>query len=340
MKNKVLAGLLFAALIFSGMNTFAADMKNSSGYITKEHTFTSKEENADCKEVFDKSITENGVRYELKDITYKVMSKKPATIKKEKEKIVLSDVLDPNASYEPAKTLMENGVTYTLESYEKTETKTETQKVNGFVDYSYHVDRQDVPEKKEFVAVNILSGKEESVLCELQGIEKAEQKWIDSSVNITFEDYDSDAFYWQGVEIPKNETNPLYGHEELLIRSIGEDPNTCRIRTISWSGNAYENQGAVCRDAVAEVQRLVQYYRASYVGEFAPGVCYQAVYKGIEEVESTEEFDYEILATANYKKSFSSIIMAGIGIFIILLLVILLIYILSRKKKNKEVEKQ
>lgn len=335
MKNKVITLLLLMSLTLSNMTVFASE--NTGEGMVKSHTFTAREKDATCEEEFENKIKENGSTYKLKSIDYEVVKKSPVIDKKEVKKEVESEFVPEDETFEPEETITENGVTYKLEGFEEIE-DAETQRVTGFDDYDHKVTAADVPTQKEFTVTNDVTGETESVLCTLSGIEKAYSKWVDTYINITFESYDSVAYEWQGVEVPNNTEHPLQGYEDLLLQSVGGDSTNFRVNDISWSGAPYTENGVVYRDAVASVQRFVQYYRANYAGEFDPGIKYKVTYKGTEEVESTTEFDYEILATATYEKSISPMVIAGLGILVLVGLVIGILYILSKKKKEKENE--
>lgn len=336
MKNKVITLLLLVSLTLSNMTVFASE--NTGEGMVKSHTFTAREKDATCEEVFENKIKENGSTYKLKSIDYEVVEKKPVIIEKEVEKKIESEYVPEDKEFKPEETITENGVTYKLVDFEMIEEEDLSQRVTGFVDYDHYITAADVPSQKEFPVTNKATGEEEMVICALYGIEKSYSKWVDTYIDITFESYDSVAYEWQGVEVPNNTEHPLQGYEDLLLQSVGGDSTNFRVNDISWKGAEYTVDGVVYRDAVASVQRFVQYYRANYAGDFDPGVKYTVTYKGTEKTESTTEFDYEIIATATYEKAISTVVIAGIGLLLLAALIIFILFILSKKRKEKEKE--
>lgn len=336
-RKKYFLFLLMIMVICSNMTAMASETTGAGKRITKSYTFTTNNEKETHDEQFPKNIKEKSSSYKLDNISYEVIQKEPVITEKEVEKVIESDVIPEGTTFEPEKTIVEDGNTYTYVSHTPIEDNSDLQTVTGYYDYDHSVTESEVPATREFTITK--DGKDHKVMCSLTGIEQLNTgTWEDTYINITFISYDSSTFEWNGIEVPKNESHPLQGYENELLASVGANASNYRVNNISWSGGAYDNNGTICRDAIASVQKYVKYYRANYSGTFDPGTKYQVIYEGTEKVESDTDFNYEIKATAEYTKSLPVAYMVGIGIIVLIILVILILYLLSRKKKDKESE--
>lgn len=326
-KNKlrrVVAYSLTAVILLSGTGkatVYASDKVER----TYEFTTTNKEETH--TEQFTDTIREHGKNYRLNKITYKVVSEEPVMEEKEVTKTV--DVTN-SESAEPE--ITEDGITYSLDSQESGITDTAT--ATGYTDYDHAVTASDIPQTKT------LSYNGKTVTGKLVGIMPLSNEWVNSYINITFYSYDAEVFDWNGIEVRKGDSNPLAGYEKELLASVGESSSTCRLLGCSWSGEPYtNNDGTICRDAVATIQKQVTYYRANYSATVNEEV-YRAVYKGTKKEESGKT-NYKILATAVYEEESSNIpagfyIAAGIGILLIAGLLVAVLFLLTKQKKEKE----
>lgn len=338
MKNKniklfsfLLAVLVSLSSVTANATETISDGKNLKKTCVFETKDPSKLENKENEE-FPEVLKEGGVKYRLKKIVYEVIDKKPVTKDKKVTKEIQSELIPNGQDFVPEQTMKENGVTYKYVSHTPIE-DTAIETVTGFNDYDKAVTASDVPSTKTFPASD---GTE--VTCSLTGIQQLSGVWEDTFIDITFVSYDADVFVWNGHEVTLNDAHPLQGYESQLLDSVGANANEYRINNISWNGDPYMNNGVLCRNARASVQKFVRYYRANYQGEYQPGTIYKVVYTGMEKVESETEFNYEMKATAEYTKAISTAVMVGIGIMLLIVLIILILFILSRKKKEKNEE--
>lgn len=101
-----------------------------------------------------------------------------------------------------------------------------------------------------------------------------------------------------------------------------------------------EGQLVTCRNARADIEQYVNYYRANYEKRLDKNeVRYVAAYRAEQTVESQTSFIYERAATAKYEKDDNKIvkyIMAGAGILIFVAIVIAILYVIAKKKKKQE----
>lgn len=344
--------LLACFLICSLGNTAqAADQKTEKGTrdtITKEVLFSSEDKKASKKEAFQETIKENGKTYRLKSVEYKQLDRSPVTKEKEISREVKSDPIPEGQEYEPPETLEDGGVTYKLDKVEKKEQETgdtETQTVTGYTDFDRAVTRGDVPATKQVTVKNNRTGEDMTVTCDLKDVTAiTNASWEDTHIDIQFISYDASIFHWNGITVTKDTAMPLAGYESQLLASVGADSSNYRILRTYWTGEPYTDaDGIVCRDARADAQRLVNYYRANYAAtvplEGTKAAIYTATYKGTEKITDDSQYVYTIKATGTYQvqdTNYVPYVLAGVGIALLLLLTVLILMLLMKKKKEKE----
>ena len=75
-------------------------------------------------------------------------------------------------------------------------------------------------------------------------------------------------FEWNGIQIEGNQEQPLQGYEQELLASVGADRNTSRVIRTYWTSDVYTDEnGETCRNARADIEQYVNYYRANYEKE-------------------------------------------------------------------------
>ena len=179
----------------------------------------------------------------------------------------------------------------------------------------------------------------EDVTCSLTGITQIGTKTVTNTMSLTFSDYDSSYYEWNGHLIPRNDSTPaLSGYENELLSSVGAASGS-RITSINWAGSPYTGaDGVVYRGATANVEQQIQVYRANYSGAITTPeekeVIYTATYSAPDQDGAVE---YKVVATATYNPVTSIIpmVVTGVGILIFILLVVAVLYILRKRKKEK-----
>lgn len=337
-KQIIFSFLLIVSILISNMTVLAKE-----DGITKSYEFTSTDLNETKDEKFSRTVQQNKKVYELKSIDYELVNKNPIITEKKVEKILESDYIKTDEEYMPEKNITEDGITYKLKSQEPMD-ESPIQAVTGYTDYDHMVSASGVPVTKEILAVNNRTGRTESVTCDFNGITQLEEgEWIDTYIDITFISYESEYFEWQGIEVTKDNTNPLRGYEQQLLASVGAAPDEYRIINTFWLGEPYDHDGTLCRDARATVQRYVQYYRASYNGTIKQKTKYKLTYEGTQKVDSKTDFNYKIKAVAKYKEVEKTpiiyYVLIGVGIILAIGLIVLLLYLLAKRKKEEKEEK-
>lgn len=113
------------------------------------------------------------------------------------------------------------------------------------------------------------AGETVTVSCQAKTRKILRERWKDDfSFPITVHAYDADYYLVGDRLIPQKEGHPeLEGCKELLLELIGVSPEAYRITEILWQGAPYEDEnGSLCRDALARGDRLVRDYQILYAG--------------------------------------------------------------------------
>lgn len=344
-KKMLISCLLTGSILLSSLPGQVVSAGEITVTRSKTYTANRKDQTYD----FPKSITTNGKKYLLKVTKYDVISEKP--IKKEK-KVRLSRKSNVKAKGEKAdfpKQIKKDGITYVLQNVDQKDVeykKAYTQSVTGYTDYDHQVSSSQVPATKTITVKNAVTGKMEKVQCKLSGITKTSKSgWQSTHINITFKNYDADVYQWRGKQITKSTSDPLKGYESELLKSVGASKADHRVLRSYWVGKPYTKNGMTYRNARADVQRRVAYYRANYRGSIKQkkemGVVYTANYSGKKVIESDSEYTYRIRAVATYHPEPVDYtpVYVGVGIFLLLALIVIILFIL-RKKKGKTEEKE
>lgn len=125
----------------------------------------------------------------------------------------------------------------------------------------------DIPQEIE---AEVRDGTQDTTaVCHLEEVQELESRWVDGfSFPLTFHMYDADVFELGDLEIRKNEEGlQIDGYEEAFLELAGLSPEDYRITKAHWSGSPYTDEdGELCRDAVATGQKRVHTYRAVYSG--------------------------------------------------------------------------
>lgn len=339
MRNKIFSFLLLCSLIVSiPVCTWAKDS------ITREYSFTSTDKNEhEPLGYFEKEIAENNVIYELKDITYKVVSEEPVFVEQEATTSTESEPIEFGTDYAPDEEVEKDGVVYTLDNTDREEVvimSAYTQNVSGYTDYSNKTDAENAPATKVINTTNDKTGENVSLECNKTFMKTVKSPaWEDTYIDITFTSYNASEFIWNGITVKKNEDEPLKGYETQLIESVGGNKSDYEVSKIYWTGKAYKNdKGVLCRDARADVRKRSYYYRVNYAGTIivpeTKGYVYKSIYKGLKKVESGET-EYQIKATAVYEAKKTSIIpVITMGIIILAFLIAGTLIIVSKKRNR------
>ena len=124
------------------------------------------------------------------------------------------------------------------------------------------------------ITVSVLAGNDEE-LVRCRAVDQVEEDayWRDDfSFPITFYEYGAGEYQLGEIIVEGAELTELaqqYGTE--LLRSMGLSEEEYEVEEIGWAGMPYENEdGIVCRDAVARGRRLLRDYQVMYEGTVDP----------------------------------------------------------------------
>lgn len=338
MKNMKKLSLLFLfVLIGSSLTAYAESEDLESKYYegkTYIHKIRYQSEDENQKKNFEQSISVDGKKFKLSHVKYKVHGKNPVeevVIHKEEKEVF------ENQEFTPQQTLQKDGITYQISDITETKMEPYRQKVSTYNEYQYYVTNESVPNTKNVMAKNQKSGKEENVSCKLQKVYKKGDTWVDSYIDIRFQDYDSLVFHWNGMDIVNNQTSePLKGYESQLLESVNLNASSGKVLRTYWVSDPYTENNTVYRKARADISKKVPVYKAEYVGEISTPMTKKSI-SYIGKKESTTDFIYDIEAKAIYERDFSDMVKyIGIGILIVILLVVFILFLLAKKRKEKK----
>lgn len=332
--------LLSVVVMLPGRNARAA----ATDSIQKEIQYetTKKDDHRDSD--FPEKMEQDGNVYIRKQITFKTLQEKPV---QEKTPVYLekkSSVIKPDEQYAPPEEIKEDGITYQLMQTTKEKKaiqKGYSQKVTGYSEYSSQAAANRAPDTKNITVQDPQNGESVTVTCQKKNVTKTSPTWEDTYIDIVFVTYDASHFVWNEVVVEKNTKTPLKGYETELLKSVGGNTKTYRIKNIQWNGESYRNKnGILCRRARAAVQKRTSHWRVNYAAirkvKTVKGTVYRSTYVGTKDT-NTGDTNYLIFAQAVYEKEKSQLPVAAItiGILAVLLVVVGILFLL-RKKKKKE----
>lgn len=339
--------LLAAVSMLPGASVRAA----SADRIRKEiqYSTTDKEEKRETE--FPEEIKEEGRTYRRGMVEYQVLKEEPVTEKKTVFLTKKSGELEPDEEYSPPQDITENGIRYGYLDQQKkmvTKRKGYTQTVTGFSPYGSRAGAQGAPATKRIRAVDPQTKEAVTVTCRKKGgVKKTADTWEDTYIDIVFVAYDARHFIWNGIQVEKDEQDPLGGYEKELLESVGGSEADHRVMRIRWNGKSYRDRnGVLCRRARADVRKRVSHYRVDYAGTRTVKADKRAVYTSTyagEEETGTGEVRYTILAEASYEAEESGMpaaIAITVGIVLSILAVAGTLFFLAKRKKQDRKEQQ
>ena len=130
------------------------------------------------------------------------------------------------------------------------------------------------------ITVSVLAGNDEE-LVRCRAVDQVEEDayWRDDfSFPITFYEYGAGEYQLGGIMVKESELIDFSELTELaqqygteLLSSMGLSEEEYELEEIGWAGMPYENEdGIVCRDAVARGSRLLRDYQVMYEGNVDP----------------------------------------------------------------------
>jgi len=131
-------------------------------------------------------------------------------------------------------------------------------------------------------------------------VKETESRWSDDfSFTVSMTGYGADAFYLGETEVPGGTELSELGDE--LLSYLGLPGECYRVDTVEWEGEPYEENGILCRNAVAKGEKLIRNVEIKYGGQVKTpeieGKQYVGIYQELmpeteaEEPGITEETD-------------------------------------------------
>ena len=258
------------ALFFAGMllASFPVSvLADSAGYV-KEKKFTADNEEDNIPE-FEQHIEKDGVEYTLSDIEIRTKEKIPVVETRYISKDI-ETVVKEGEAFEPLEEFQEEGITYQLVDVKQEKMEGVSlveQAVSGYTDYTYPVTKDTVPKIKKITVKNSVTGENMEVDCELVDVVPNGGGWQPNSIDITFYNVDAGQYVWGNITVPGMEGQeiPLVGYEKGTVA-------VCSVQTVPaesghWPGyqnHVRDDAGRICRNARADIEQYVEYYRANY----------------------------------------------------------------------------
>lgn len=342
----IIAGLLSGLSISS---VSANDVTSKDGYIEKTETFETTDTNFNYE--FEKTIEENGNKYNLVSVSYDIINSENLTkIDEVKRTVTYPDLYEQRAGEEKEITVVQDGneILLPLDSitYEDTIIDNRTKLLTASTDFDYKTVEPTPPQTKtvtyydEYTDINVTAD-----LPLKDFIIADEWAWrADVSIPITFSLYDADYYALGDKLIPFNDDKPmLQGYENDLLNELNLDTSLYRITDVNWVGEPYTAGEVTYRDAVATGERYCANYIATYEDTVslpdASGYKGVAVYKTEVEVLSGET-QYTVKATALYEidNTMKMIVTISIMLALFIILIVIILYLIAKKRRDKKKE--
>lgn len=253
-----------------------------------------------------------------------------------------------------------NGTLYELENWEIRERiiEGETRQVEKIVAYEQVEPGTVLPDKVLITYQDQNSGYEQKDYYPV--LEKVwdQEQWLnDFSMTVTFHEYGADRYVLKADQVELGETIlELPAHQETLLAMAGLSPTDYQIEKLRWSTESYaDDQGILCRDALAFGKRRVQDCYVTYGGtiKLPDQVIYEAaaVYREkmeesieetVEETPLTEPETIEVQQEPKVEgiwKIIRKVLVITITASSLILIAAVLFLIIWRKKQKKRKER-
>lgn len=180
--------------------------------------------------------------------------------------------------FEPDDIHEEGGVLYRLQSWkmEPVETGPCQKEVKQQILYEAMEDRDAIPEFYEITAENDKVDQRITEKFPIIDLKEKDERWSDGfSFPVVFHAYGAEYYQLGSRKVPLDVEHPaLDDCEAELLEEIGVSADRYKIREIAWEGAPYyDENGVLCRNAVAAGEKLVTDYLVTYGGMVTfPGV--------------------------------------------------------------------
>lgn len=282
---------------------------NEKEEITKTQTYASKTEDKEAE--FPKVITENGVSYELVNISYKSKEEKTESGGEKREKQMSQNNLSSSSYNWPDKiNISDNGKTYTgtlnrssIQYYDNG-AESRTQEVTDEKTYEGYNGDPDVPSETTASVRNPFTNNMENVTLYLDHTEKYDSdKTEQQDYTYTFINYNARRYNIAGKIFYHDDNNcPLNTDKDFVYSLLDLDKSVFTITNIQWVEAADASTNT--RKASISVERKIPVVKAYYFAnhKFVGAHTYSSTAQYTYMVNADEKTTYKITATAEYKK--------------------------------------
>lgn len=365
-KNIVKAFTIFGAVVAVGM-AFGFTNVAAEEY-TEKQTYSSN--NKDEEYSFNKTVEKNGKTFELKGVKYDAKEKKVAgNVTKNVE---MRSAASTYSTADFSETIEQDGITYSLAGVEKqvTGVGARTQYQEESVHFDSLTKDDAIPQTIDSTVTDPVTGAVINVTLNQTSKRVVSTASSDEfSFDVTFYVTNGRYFRYRDNIITYDETTPnLMQYSAQMLEDLGLDSDVYDISSIDWDGDAYTQDGVLCRKAVARGSKVINDYEVVYGNNVTlpannDAYVWVAKYEAVVN-EPDAATAYDITATATYsdgdnsnsksdgaavsekteKTTFATYIqnhpavVAGVSFFVIVLLVILFIIFLKIRKSNKHAE--
>ncbi len=199
----------------------------------------------------------------------------------------MKDVVKPDL------TLEQGDITYHLVSTELAEVSVEGMMTYVSASVPYELEwKQNPPETTIVTLYDQRTESEYKRELSFLGMKEIELLWEKSfSFPITISDYDAEHLQLGDKLISKNEE--LIHYADHILESMGLSKEYYHINTIEWTGEPYEKEGKIFREALADGEKKIRYVDVTYGGEIktpnTTGYQYISTYEVLKTVEDISE---------------------------------------------------
>lgn len=335
-----LIAFLLCILCSPGLNAQAAQNKT----LEETYTSTNPEETYD----FPETTEIDGKEYELTGVTYSIENEVPILEEETITETVTQDVFSENEEIPQSiqKTIDGERRTLTIvdTKYTPKKVKLGEGRISAEVSLQVEGDSSLLPETTPAEYTDPETGITVTLDLPLTNVQEIDGTIEQLALPMTFYAIDAPYFVFGSLQIPNAGSTPsVAGYEDAYLQYLGLSADEYTITGADWNGDAYMQNGELCRDAVCYVDHYIPNYEGIYGGEeiTLPEVDgYEAAttYSAVVEVR-TGEIEYTMKATATYQEmglSTAQITLISIGVIVLIIATILILYTLSKSKKRKE----
>lgn len=358
-RNWYAIGWLAALSLFGGISWPATAYASETKTIQIEKTYESTDPEESGESYFGTTYEKDGVIYGLSEIRTEIVDTKDVD---GTPYIYDSAVFVDEPENHPPETEVEReGGTYILKNAELREgtLKERTKYVESTVKYSVeYID--EIPERSKVEVVDEDTGQKTTHNLPLIHATRSNEHWDNNfTFPITVYDYDAELFMLGNDTVRRGED--LMDYRSSLLAYLGLPEQYYKIAAIGWTGEPYEKEGKMVRNATATGYKLVTDLSALYGGTVTlpalEGHYYHCTYlkQGAEEgkiytVKAVATYREET-ASAEQNKSFwewlldllkwllsHPILTISVFLLLCILLAIIILFVLAQKKEDEEPE--